>query len=250
MLTTELHDGITVLRLKHGKVNAFDLELMRRWIDEITLLERAETPAVVLTGTGSVFSAGVDLRQLIAGGREYVQEFVPLLGDMLFKTFTFPKPLVAAVNGHAVAGGCLLACACDYRVMSEGEGRIGVPELSVGVPFPSVAMEILRLTLPNHRLQSLIYGGLTCAPSEALTNGFVDELAESGELLSRALAMANRLGSLPPASFRLTKRMIRQPSRDRMVHYMRAIDEEVLEAWQSSSVLSAVDEYVQRTLKK
>ena len=89
MLTTELHNGITVLRLNHGKVNAFDLELMRRWIDEITLLERAETSAVLMTGTGSVFSAGVDLRQLIAGGREYVQEFVPLLGDMLFKTFTF-----------------------------------------------------------------------------------------------------------------------------------------------------------------
>ncbi len=250
MLTTELHNGITVLRLNHGKVNAFDLELMRRWIDEITLLERAETSAVVLTGTGSVFSAGVDLRQLIAGGREYVQEFVPLLGDMLFKTFTFPKPLVAAVNGHAVAGGCLLACTCDYRVMSEGNGRIGVPELSVGVPFPSVAMEILRLTLPSHRLQPLIYGGLTCTPNEALTNGFVDELTDSGNLLSRAVAMATRLGSLPPASFRLTKRMIRQPSRDRMVHYMRGIDTEVLEAWQSSSVLRAVDEYVQRTLKK
>jgi enoyl-CoA hydratase len=69
-------------------------------------------------------------------------------------------------------------------------------------------------------------------------------------LLSRALAMATRLGSLPPASFRLTKRMIRQSSRDRMVHYMRGIDTEVLEAWQSSSVLRAVDEYVQRTLKK
>ena len=111
-------------------------------------------------------------------------------------------------------------------------------------------MEILRLTLPNHRLHSLIYGGLTCAPNEALANRFVDELAESGELLSRALAMANRLGSLPLASFRLTKRMIRQPSRDRMVHYMRGIDAEVLEAGQSSSVLRAVDEYVQRTLKK
>ena len=95
-----------MLRLNHGKVNAFDLELMRRWIDEITLLERAETSAVVLTGTGSVFSAGVDLRQLIAGGREYVQEFVPLLGDMLFKTFTFllqPGRIVPFVRDTAAS---------------------------------------------------------------------------------------------------------------------------------------------------
>ena len=74
----------------------------------------------MLTGTGTVFSAGVDLRRLTEGGRDYVQAFLPLLGDAFFKTFTFPKPLIAAVNGHAIAGGCILACACDYRIMSAG----------------------------------------------------------------------------------------------------------------------------------
>ena len=74
---------------------------------------------------------------------------------------------MAAVNGHAIAGGCILACACDYRVMAEGAGRIGAPELSVGVPFPSMALEILRLTLPAHRLQTMIYRGMTCTPNEA-----------------------------------------------------------------------------------
>lgn len=250
MLTTESFDGVTLVRLTHGKVNAFDVELMQRWISELDSLERGDCSAVVVTGSGSMFSAGVDLRRLTEGGHDYVQEFLPLMGDAFFKTFAFAKPLVAAINGHAIAGGCILACACDYRVMAEGKGRIGVPELSVGVPFFSIALEILRLTLPAHRLQALIYGGLTCAPDEALANGLVDELAAPEALVEQAVRLARRLGSLPPVSFALTKRLIRQPSRDRMTRYMHSIDEEVLEAWKSSRVLDAVDEYVERTLKK
>ena len=205
---------------------------------------------MVLTGTGAVFSAGVELRRLTEGGRDYVKAFLPLLGDAFFKTFTFSKPLIAAVNGHAIAGGCVLACACDYRVMAEGKGRMGTPELSVGVPFPSMAMEILRLVVPAHRLQSIIYRGLTCTPDDALANGFVDELAAPDALLDRAVEVAAHLGSLPPASFALTKRIIRQPSRDRVVRYMRSVDEEVLEAWMSSRVQNAVRAYVERTLRK
>ena len=250
MITTESRDYVTVVRLEHGKVNAFDVELMRGWIAELARLEQAETQAVVLTGTGAVFSAGVELRRLTEGGRDYVKAFLPLLGDAFFKTFTFSKPLIAAVNGHAIAGGCVLACACDYRVMAEGKGRIGTPELSVGVPFPSMAMEILRLVVPPHRLQAVIYQGLTCTPDDALANGFVDELAAPDALLDRAVEVAAHLGSLPPASFALTKRIIRQPSRDRVVRYMRSVDEEVLEAWMSSRVQNAVRAYVERTLRK
>lgn len=250
MIATESRDGVTVVRLEHGKVNAFDVELMKRWIAELARLEQADTSAVVLTGTGTVFSAGVELRRLTRGGRDYVREFLPLLGDAFFRTFTFPKPLIAAVNGHAIAGGCVLACACDYRVMAEGAGRIGTPELSVGVPFPSMALEILRLVVPAHRLQAAVYRGLTCAPADALAYGFVDELAAPDALLERAVEVAARLGSLPPASFALTKRIIRQPSRDRVVRSMRSVDEEVLEAWTSPRVQDAVRAYVERTLRK
>ena len=250
MITTESRDGVTLVHLTHGKVNAFDVELMQRWVSELDSLERGACSAVVVTGSGSIFSAGVDLRRLTEGGRDYVQEFLPLIGDAFFKTFSFSKPLVAAINGHAIAGGCILACACDYRVMAQGKGRIGVPELSIGVPFFSIALEILRLTLPAHRLQKMIYGGLTCSPDEALENGLVDELTTPEALTDQAVRIARRLGSLPPASFALTKRLIRQPSRDRMVRYMHSIDEEVLETWKSSRVLNAIDEYVELTLKK
>ena len=251
MFTTEQRGDVTLVRMQHGKVNAFDTDFTSALIRELEKLERSNaTSAVVLTGTGSVFSAGVELRRLMDGGRDYIRSFLPLLSDAFFRTFTFPKPLVAAVNGHAIAGGCILACACDYRVMADGGGRVGTPELSVGVPFPGMALEILRLSVPPHRLQAIIYGGLTCAPAEALANGFVDELAPPEACVDRAVEFAARLGALPPVSFALTKRLIRGPGRDRAVAGLRSVEEEVLQAWLSPRVLEAVQSYVDRTLRK
>jgi len=249
-LRTETRNGVTLVRLSHGKVNALDVGLAQDLITVLGTEARGASSAVVLTASGTVFSAGVDLHRLTRGGREYVGEFLPLLGRVFSTAFTFPKPLVAAINGHAVAGGCILACACDYRVMARGNGRIGTPELAVGVPFPSVAMEILRLAVPTHRLQALIYGGLTCTPDEALANGLVDEVVSPDSLVERAVELAGRLGALPSASFALTKRLVRQPSWDRVEQSVQSIDNEVLSAWQSPAVLDAVRAYVDRTLKK
>src|SRR5262249_13880141 len=78
--------------------------------------------------------------------------------------FTFPKPVVAAVNGHAIAGGCVMVLACDARLMAEGAGTIGMPELLVGVPFPADVLEVVRFAVPRHKVQSLIYTGRTLPP--------------------------------------------------------------------------------------
>ena len=251
MFTIEQRDRVAVVRMHHGKVNAFDTGFARGLSAELAKLQQSDdAAAVVLTGAGPVFSAGVDLRVLMEGGRDYIRTFLPLLGDVFFRAYTFPKPLIAAVNGHAIAGGCILACACDYRVMADGGGRVGTPELSVGVPFPAMALEILRLAVPAHRLQAVVYGGLTCTPADALANGFVDEVAPAEACVDRAVEFAARLGALPPVSFALTKRLIRGPGRDRAVAGLRSVDEEVLEAWLSPRVLAAVQAYVDRTLRK
>src|SRR4051794_16388117 len=129
---------ITTIRLEHGKGNILDLELCRE-IEE-RLREASDASAVILTGSGSIFSAGVDLFRLTNEGVPYVEQFVPALDSMLRTLFLFPRPVVAAINGHAIAGGCILAAASDVRLMASGDGRIGVPELVVGVPMPSLVV--------------------------------------------------------------------------------------------------------------
>ena len=135
---------IAVVVLKHGKVNAMDIELLESATATLKELAASNSVgAVVLTGTGTVFSAGVDLKRLIAETPAYLDRFFPAIRKLFFEAFTFPKPLVGAINGHALAGGCVLACSCDYRVLNR-EAKIGMPELRVGLPLPPEGIEILR----------------------------------------------------------------------------------------------------------
>src|SRR3954451_8437871 len=140
MIDVEQHGDVAVVRLEHGKVNALDLELLRA-ISE-TMREVSTAGAVVLTGTGRAFSAGVDLRRIVDGGVAYAKEFLPALSEAFLAVFDCPRPVVAAINGHALAGGCVIAAAADVRLMSGGS--IGLTELLVGVQFPTVPLEVSR----------------------------------------------------------------------------------------------------------
>src|ERR1700691_3663188 len=106
MLDVDKRSSVTVVRLQHGKVNALDLELLL----EITAVTRGLDPneAVVITGSGTVFSAGVDLRRIVEGGRPYVQEFLPALSEAFLAICDHPGPVLAAIDGHAIAGGCVI----------------------------------------------------------------------------------------------------------------------------------------------
>src|SRR5215813_14130931 len=127
MIELSQHEGILTLRLTHGKASALDVELLDALLRELDGLGE-DVRALILTGTGSIFSAGVDLFRLTAEGADYVRRFLPLLSRFLRTLFAFPRPVIAAANGHAIAGGCIVVLAADVRLMAEGSGRIGVPE--------------------------------------------------------------------------------------------------------------------------
>jgi enoyl-CoA hydratase len=176
MIERSLQEGVLTLRLAHGKASALDVELLDALLREFDAAGE-DVRAVILTGTASIFCPGVDLFRLTRDGADYVQQFLPLLSRVVRNLFTFPRPVVAAVNGHAIAGGCVIALACDARLMADGSGKIGVPELLVGLPFSAAAMEIVRFAVPREKLQALIYTGRTLSAREALAAGLVDELA-------------------------------------------------------------------------
>jgi enoyl-CoA hydratase/carnithine racemase len=152
-------DGVVTLQLAHGKASAIDLDLTEALSSVLERLARAGTRGLILTGTGGIFSAGVDLFKLVDGGRAYIDRFLPALDRMFEALFMFHAPVVAAVNGHAIAGGCILACTCDRRLMTTGAARIGVPELKVGVPFPPLVVEIMRASVAPPHFNELMYVG-------------------------------------------------------------------------------------------
>lgn len=243
-------DDIAVLRMADGKVNAMSTEFCETLIERFEDIRRSPMRAAVMTGTGKIFSAGVDLMRLLAGGRAYIRQFLPALNAMLSAVFSHPKPVVAAVNGHAIAGGCVLACAADRRLMVQEGARIGVTELIVGVPFPAIAMEIMRRAIAPHVFEDTILSGATFEPKDALARGLVDETVDAGELLDHAIAAARTLAALPPPVFALTKRQTRQPALERLERVGRNIDAAVEEIWTAPETLEGIRDYVSRTLRK
>jgi enoyl-CoA hydratase len=249
MIDRSQHEGILTLRLAHGKVSAIDVELLDALLRELDGVAD-DVRALILTGTGSIFSAGVDLFRLSQEGADYVRRFLPLLSRFVRTLFTFPSPVVAAVNGHAIAGGCVIVLACDGRLMAEGAGTIGMPESLVGVTFPAAALEVVRFAVPRHKVQSLIYTGRTLPPQEALTAGLVDEVVAPDDLLARAREAAGQLARIPPQVYRLTKQALRAEALERIERASELDDQAALEVWTAVETHAHVREYLRRKLRK
>jgi enoyl-CoA hydratase len=243
-------DGIALLKLHYGKANAMDIELCQAVIEAFHQLRSSPAQAVVLTGEGRMFSAGVDLVRTSAGGSAYVLEFLPVLNAMFDAVFHFPRPVVAAINGHAIAGGCVLACCADLRLMAKGEGKIGVTELLVGLPFPALAFEIMRLVTAPRFFPQAIYSGETFPSEGGFERGWISEVVAPELLLEKSVGAAKRLSALPPATFAMTKRQMHLDVVERMEREGDAIDAAVNDIWASPEATSRIRSFVESTLKK
>jgi enoyl-CoA hydratase len=250
MIDISERDGVAIVTLAHGKANALDTEFCAALTTAFVKLKTAKTRAVVLTGEGRIFSAGVNLIRARDGGARYLRKFLPALNKMFDTVFNFPKPVVAAINGHAIAGGCVLACCADRRLMARDAGRLGITELLVGLPFPALAFEVMRFVAMPPDLPSLLYTGETFLPPDAMDRGLVDEIVEPAALLDRSVDAAQRLAALSPQAFAVTKRQLRLEITDRMKKQGRRVDTEVTKTWASAKATETIRDYVAKTLKK
>ena len=249
MIERERKGDVLVLRLAHGKASALDLELLRAIAIAVREGAESDARALVVTGTGKIFCAGVDLHRLTSEGPEYIRDFLPALDEALLAPMLCPKPVVMAVNGHAIAGGGILAWTGDWRMMARGGGRIGIPELLVGVPFPVVPLEIARATLPDRVLRGLALRGELWPAEGALERSMVDELCEPEELLGKAVERAAEMGALHGPSFAATKRILVGRVLSRAAE-LQEQQQEVEGVWQHPETINAVKEYVARTLAR
>jgi enoyl-CoA hydratase len=240
--------GVAVLRLDHGKVNALDVEILDALVDRLADLSRSPAPAVVLTGTGRVFSAGVDLVRVVEGGAAYIDKLIPALSRAFEALFNFPRPVVAAINGAAIAGGCILACACDRRLMTDAGAPIGATELLVGVPFPIAALEILRSACGDRTEEAVLTARLWKG-ADAVEAGLVHEYVGPEGLLERTIAVADELGAISPDSYRMAKEQLRRPAVERIAAGA-ANDLEVRRIWSSPETATAIQAQLDRVASR
>jgi len=247
MIEQEFVDGIAVVRLAHGKVNALDLELLRAITATFQELAAGPARAIVFSGSGRAFSAGVDLWRIVDGGEAYVRAFLPALNECFETVFNTAKPVVAAVNGHAIAGGCILAACCDHRVMAEGTGRIGVTELLVGVPFPLTPLSILGYATGSTNARAAVLTGQTYAAAEAVERGLADAAVPPDALLDHALAAARRLVEVTaPDTYAMTKQQLHLDVNERLARHRPAYDPPVTELWEARVADGTIRGYMER----
>jgi enoyl-CoA hydratase len=241
MIRVDHQDGVAVVRLEHGKVNALDVELLGA--AAATLRELATAPAIVLTGRGGAFSAGVDLRRVLDGGAGYTDELIALISEATLALFDHPRPVVAAINGHAIAGGCVLAAACDVRLMSGGS--IGVTELLVGVPFPTAPLEVMRHAA-GPAVDELVLSGRLLDAAAAQRCGLVHEVVAPDALLSVAIRRAQSLARIPASVYAATKEQLHRPTRQRITANQERDDARVRAAWQDPQTVATMRGFLER----
>lgn len=237
MTDTDAVDGVTIVRFDNPPVNALELDLLEVIIGSMRTVEGP----VVITGAGRSFSAGVDLRALIDGGTDYAERFVTALSEAFLAVFDHPAPVIAAINGHAIAGGCVLAMCADVRLMSGG--TIGLTELAVGVPFPVAALEICRFAMGISAGRAALQAK-TIDADTALGRGWIDAVVPKDELIPQALAAARELGQYSPAAYAATKRQLHQPARA-VIDAGAEVDAKVRASWMTEETRSRIAAFVE-----
>jgi enoyl-CoA hydratase/carnithine racemase len=237
---------VQVLTLSSGPVNAQDAELLEELASAVRELARSGACALVVTGAGRAFSAGVDLNRVVQGGTAYTDRLVPALSAAFDAMFSYPGPTVAAINGAAIAGGCVLACACDRRLISP-EAQIGAAEVRVGVPFPVAALEIMRYACGIHADEVLL-GGRNYRGAEAVARGLAHRVV-TDDLVGAAVAEASDLGSIPTDAYRQTKTQLHAPTMTR-IHQAGGVDDEVRQMWGTDETLRRIAAYVERLRRR
>lgn len=243
MISLEGGRDVGVLRLEHGKVNAFDVEVLDALTERLGELARNETKSVVLASGLSVFSAGIDLQRVLAEPDSYVDRLIAAINSAFVALVTHPAPTVAAVAGPAVAGGCVLACACDVRVIAT-DARMGATELAVGVPFPAASLAIMEYAARS-RLDEVLWSSRTFVGRAAVDAGLAHKAVERGQVLDEAVAAAHQLARIPASTFQITRTQLAQPVLDR-IEQLRHWDGDVAATWTSADIRARLAAQVER----
>jgi enoyl-CoA hydratase len=199
-------DGVAEITLDDGKVNAMALAFFTGLGEALDRAERERVRAVVIAGRPGVFSAGLDLKVMPTLAPEDLRRTLLAFGRTMLRVFTFPVPTVAAVSGHAIAGGAILAFACDLRVVAEGPFRIHLNEVAIGLALPSWAIVLAESAIPPRRRTEAILHARAYSPDEAAERGIVDAVARpAGAVVEQARAAAAPLAALDQAAYAVSK---------------------------------------------
>jgi enoyl-CoA hydratase/carnithine racemase len=250
MLEVIVHGAVHEVRMARASANALDIGLLSRLREAIVAAPANGAQAMVLSSASpAFFSGGMDVPHLMSIDFAAMTNAWRTFFAVCRALAESPVPVVAAVSGHAPAGGCVLALCCDYRIMARGNGRIGLNETQVGLAVPDCIQHLMRRIVGPHRTERLVVAGAMLDAETAARVGLVDELVEPGELGARALAWLEPLLALPRAPMLATRKLARRDLVGALAAFGDAELDAFLSQWNSPDTQAALQALVAK-LKK
>ena len=227
------------LVLDGPRKNALNLALMRSLVEQLDANEGR--PLLLRGAMDGTFCAGVDLKEILSLDEAGIRTFLGLLDEVTRRLFTWPAPTVALVNGHAIAGGCVLALACDVRIASDDpRHRIGLTEVAVGVLFPPAVWQLMQYRIPAHARDRVLLGAEVHAPARAAQLGLVDEIAAPDQAALRARNLLRTMSTYDRGVYATTKAMLHGGVMDVDEEQTQRFLSEVAPAWTSPELRARI----------
>ena len=249
-IKVSVSDRLATITLSRGKSNALNGQLITELDDMLKNISADDNiGGVILTGTAPFFSAGLDLVELYNYNEEEAKDFWQLFLNFTANLVAFKKPIVAAISGHSPAGGCVLALACDYRIMAEGQYIIGLNEVPVGIIVPNSIFQMYAFWLGKAEATRSLLTGKLYNPDEALKVGLVDELVKNESLLTAAERKIKKFMELESNTWSQSKLNIREELIAAVSADQSASLEKMLAQWWSPAtrhILKTIIESLQR----
>jgi enoyl-CoA hydratase/carnithine racemase len=250
MLDTIDHGDVRELRLARPPANALDPDLIALLADAVEDAPHAGKRAIVISGRPGMFSGGLDVPELLKLDREgmltTLRDFFRLMKNLAAS----PIPIVAAITGHAPAGGAVISIFCDARVMADGDFKIGLNEVQVGLSLPEVIHTAAVRVIGVRQAERLGVAGLLVPAGEALAIGLVDELVPVEAVVERALARCRDLLRLPPKAMARTRQLCRRDLVEAFAKQEERTYERFVDDWFGSETQGAMRALVDRLKKK
>lgn len=250
MIEIEDHGDVREIRLARPPANALDPELINSLLAAVETAPGEGARAVVLSGRPGMYSGGLDVPALVGLDRAAMSSLLGDFLELLRRIALSEIPTVAAITGHAPAGGAVLAIHCDHRVMAAGEYRIGLNEVQVGIPLPQSLHSVLARVVGRRQAERLAVGGLLVGSDEALRVGLVDELVPVESVVERAHEIARGYLALPPVAMRRTRELARRDLAAIFDREQQATWRSFVDDWFSAETQENLRELVERLEKR
>ncbi len=207
-------EGVVVVRMASNKLNIMNDAFFTDLNNAFDLIESQHgNKPVVLTSVGNVFSAGIDLNHCIpifeSGDKKAIQSWYDTFRNSILRVFELEVPVIGAINGHAIAGGLILALCCDMRFAVNTDAKFGLNEITVGFPMPSAFAEIVKYSVGSRRAEEMIFRGVLYGPEEALKLGVFHDVTTSGRLMDIATSHASEFKDDNIYAYSIAKKAMR-----------------------------------------